>query len=212
MFHAIVAAADGTAAVIARVPHLQPAAEALKQLVAGGLNHWQWFIRIVEQRKLREGDPVLVVIANAAEEARQAAAEHPGDTELIALRDWLTSFHDFVRLFDRSIGIVPQLDPRQLERALRLIGRVPDETAFVRQYDPLRQSLMPTSNFLQTVNSRTFVNVNRDPVLRSAVLLDLNALSTPGYNPWLALVGQAIATYATGVDWRTPGSDSAFTR
>jgi DNA-binding transcriptional regulator GbsR (MarR family) len=92
-------------------------------------DHWQWFIRIVEQRKLREGDPVLVVIADAAEEARQAVAEHPADVELVALRDWLTSFHDFVRLFDRSIGIVPQLDPRQLERALRLIGRIPDETA-----------------------------------------------------------------------------------
>ena len=92
-------------------------------------DHWHWFIRIVDQRKLREGDPVLVVIADAAEEARRAAAEHPADAELVALRDWLTSFHDFVRLFDRSIGIVPQLDPRELERALRLIGRVPDETA-----------------------------------------------------------------------------------
>jgi DNA-binding transcriptional regulator GbsR (MarR family) len=92
-------------------------------------DHWQWFIRIVEQRKLREGDPVLVVIADAAEEARRAAAEHPADGELVALRDWLTSFHDFIRLFDRSIGIVPQLGPRQLERALRLVGRVPDETA-----------------------------------------------------------------------------------
>jgi DNA-binding transcriptional regulator GbsR (MarR family) len=92
-------------------------------------DHWQWFIRIVEQRKLREGDPVLVVIAEAAEEAGRAAAEHPADGELAALRDWLTSFQDFIRLFDRSIGIVPQLDPRQLERALRLVGRVPDETA-----------------------------------------------------------------------------------
>jgi DNA-binding transcriptional regulator GbsR (MarR family) len=92
-------------------------------------DHWQWFIRVVEQRKLREGDPVLVVLADAQAEAQRAAAEHPSDAELVALRDWLTSFHDFVRLFDRSIGIVPQLDPRQLERALRLIGRVPDETA-----------------------------------------------------------------------------------
>jgi DNA-binding transcriptional regulator GbsR (MarR family) len=92
-------------------------------------DHWRWFIRVVEQRKLREGDPVLVVLTEAADEARRAAAEHPADAELTVLRDWLDSFHDFVRLFDRSIGIVPQLDPRQLERALRLIGNLPDETA-----------------------------------------------------------------------------------
>jgi energy-coupling factor transporter ATP-binding protein EcfA2 len=44
MFHAISAAVDGAAAVLARVPHLHGAAQDLKQLFAGGLNHWQWFI------------------------------------------------------------------------------------------------------------------------------------------------------------------------
>jgi DNA-binding transcriptional regulator GbsR (MarR family) len=92
-------------------------------------DHWRWFGRVVAQRKLREGDPIVATLGAAVEDAAQAAEEYPGDAELVALRDWLSSFNDFVLLFDRAIGIVPQLEPRELERALRLIGRVPDETA-----------------------------------------------------------------------------------
>ena len=92
-------------------------------------DHWRWFGRVVEQRKLREGDPVVKALGEAVEDAAQASKEYPGDDELVALHAWLASFYDFVLLFDRAIGIVPQLEPRDAERALRLIGRVPDETA-----------------------------------------------------------------------------------
>ena len=92
-------------------------------------DHWQWFTRVVAQRKLREGDPIVAALDSAVADAKQEAARHPSDEELAALRDWLDSFNEFVRLFDRAIGIVPQLDPRELEHALQLIGRVPDETA-----------------------------------------------------------------------------------
>ena len=92
-------------------------------------DHWRWFGRVVEQRKLREGDPVVKALGEAVEDAARAAEEYPGDAELVALHAWLASFYDFVLLFDRAIGIVPQLEPREAERALRLIGRVPDETA-----------------------------------------------------------------------------------
>ncbi|HTC86563.1 MAG TPA: hypothetical protein VK656_07650 [Candidatus Acidoferrum sp.] len=92
-------------------------------------DHWQWFIRVVAQRKLREGDPIVAALDAAVADATREAADHPTDEELTALRDWLVSFGEFVRLFDRAIGIVPQLDPRELEHALQLIGRIPDETA-----------------------------------------------------------------------------------
>jgi DNA-binding transcriptional regulator GbsR (MarR family) len=92
-------------------------------------DHWQWFTRVVAQRKLREGDPIVAALDSAVADAKQEAARHPSDEELAALRDWLVRFNEFVRLFDRAIGIVPQLDPRELEHALQLIGRVPDETA-----------------------------------------------------------------------------------
>ena len=91
-------------------------------------DHWQWFGRVIAERKVREGDPIIAVLEVTAHEAAQAATEHPGDEDLAGLRDWLTTFLVFVRLFDRAVGIVPQLEPRELERGLRLLGEIPDAT------------------------------------------------------------------------------------
>ena len=99
-------------------------------------DHWQWCGRVIAERKVREGDPVVLVIEQKAAEAAAAASAHPEDTELATLRDWLASFVVFVRLFDRAVGLVPQLEPRELERSLELLGRVPDAT-ILRLFDLL---------------------------------------------------------------------------
>jgi DNA-binding transcriptional regulator GbsR (MarR family) len=91
-------------------------------------DHWRWFGRVVAERKTREGDPIIAVLEQTAGEAAREAAAHPGDADLASLRDWLGTFLVFVRLFDRAVGLVPQLEPRELERGLRLLGEVPDET------------------------------------------------------------------------------------
>jgi DNA-binding transcriptional regulator GbsR (MarR family) len=91
-------------------------------------DHWQWFTRVIAERKIREGDPIVEVIATTAEQAGSLAVTHPADTELAALRDWLVTFNGFVRLFDRAVGLVPKLAPRELERGMRLLGEIPDET------------------------------------------------------------------------------------
>jgi DNA-binding transcriptional regulator GbsR (MarR family) len=91
-------------------------------------DHWQWFTRVIAERKVREGDPVVEVIARTASEAGDLAARYPDDRELSALRDWLTAFNVFVRLFDRAVGLIPKLQPRELERGMRLLGQVKDET------------------------------------------------------------------------------------
>jgi DNA-binding transcriptional regulator GbsR (MarR family) len=91
-------------------------------------DHWQWFGRVIAERKVREGDPIIAVLERTADEATKAAKEHPTDSDLAGLRDWLSTFLVFVRLFDRAVGLVPQLEPRELERGLRLLGEVPDET------------------------------------------------------------------------------------
>jgi DNA-binding transcriptional regulator GbsR (MarR family) len=90
-------------------------------------DHWQWFGRVINERKLREGDPVIAVLEQTLTEAGDAVAANPDDGELIELQRWLSAFLVFVRLFDRAIGIVPQIEPRELERGLRLLGRVPDD-------------------------------------------------------------------------------------
>jgi DNA-binding transcriptional regulator GbsR (MarR family) len=91
-------------------------------------DHWQWFTRVIAERKIREGDPIVEIIARTADEAADLAARHPSDAEIAALRDWLAAFNSFVRLFDRSVGLIPKLAPRELERGMRLLGEVSDET------------------------------------------------------------------------------------
>src|SRR6059058_2400851 len=49
-------------------------------------DHWQWFTRVIAERKVREGDPIVEVIARTASQAGALAAAHPGDTELARLR------------------------------------------------------------------------------------------------------------------------------
>jgi DNA-binding transcriptional regulator GbsR (MarR family) len=91
-------------------------------------DHWRWFGRVVAERKVREGDPIVVVLERTVADCAAALVEHPGDIDLIRLRDWLATFLIFVRLFDRAVGLVSRLEPTELERAVRLLGEVPDDT------------------------------------------------------------------------------------
>jgi DNA-binding transcriptional regulator GbsR (MarR family) len=99
-------------------------------------DHWQWFTSVIAERKVREGDPIVQVIEDTTIAAVEAARAHPDDLDLLRLRDWLTAFSGFVRLFDRAVGLVPQLEPRELERSLQLLGRIPDST-ILRLFDLL---------------------------------------------------------------------------
>ncbi len=91
-------------------------------------DHWRWFGRVVAERKVREGDPIIVVLEQTLTDTSVALQRHPGDLDLVRLRDWLTTFLVFVRLFDRAVGLVSRLEPSELERALRLLGEVPDDS------------------------------------------------------------------------------------
>jgi DNA-binding transcriptional regulator GbsR (MarR family) len=91
-------------------------------------DNWRWFGKVVAERKIREGDPIIGVLEQTAAEVAAAAAANPNDRDIVALREWLSTFLVFVRLFDRAVGLVPRLEPRELERALRLLGEVPDDT------------------------------------------------------------------------------------
>ena len=92
-------------------------------------DHWRWFGRVVAERKVREGDPIVVVLERTLRRrGRAPLAQHPADAELVRLRDWLSTFLIFVRLFDRAVGLVSRLEPTELERAVRLLGEVPDDT------------------------------------------------------------------------------------
>ncbi len=135
-------------------------------------DHWEWFGRVISERKLREGDPVVAVLERTLNEANGAVEADPDDRELIELRNWLSAFLVFVRLFDRAVSLVPQLEPRTLERGLRLLSRVPDETA-LRLFGLLEA-------------------VNDDDVL--ALLESLSRLSPTNARRALGLFGGALRT------------------
>ena len=90
-------------------------------------DHFRWFSRVIEHRKALEGDPIIAVLERTAADATIAATEYPDDAELADLRDWLGTFLWFVRLFNRAIGLVPVLEPTELERLLDLLARIPDD-------------------------------------------------------------------------------------
>jgi DNA-binding transcriptional regulator GbsR (MarR family) len=91
-------------------------------------DHWQWFTSVIAQRKVREGDPIVQIIEETTASAATAAAAAPSDDELARLRDWLVTFSTFVQLFDRTVGLITKLEPRELERGMRLLGEVSDDT------------------------------------------------------------------------------------
>jgi DNA-binding transcriptional regulator GbsR (MarR family) len=91
-------------------------------------DHWVWFQRIAEQRKLRETDPILPLIESAVGEADKVAAGSPADSELAQLRDWLTEFEGFVRLFDRAVALVARAETAELARGFAVLARLSDET------------------------------------------------------------------------------------
>ena len=94
---------------------------------AGG-DHRRGVGRVVAERKTREGDPIIGLLERSGAEAEAALRNEPDDAELRALDEWLRTFLVFVRLFDRAVGLVPRLQPRELERGLRLLGEVSDDT------------------------------------------------------------------------------------
>ncbi len=91
-------------------------------------DHWRWFGRVVAERKVREGDPIIEVLERTLADTTAALERAPGDPDLVRMREWLATFLVFVRLFDRAVGLVSRLEPTELERALRLLGEVPDDT------------------------------------------------------------------------------------
>lgn len=113
-------------------------------------DHWQWFGRVIAERKIREGDPIVAVLEAKEREAAAALEIRPDDAELSALRDWLSAFLVFVRLFDRAVGLVPQLEPRKLERSLSLLGRIPDST-LLRLFDLL--GALPDQDVIDLVDA-----------------------------------------------------------
>ncbi len=90
-------------------------------------DHWVWFRRVAAERKQRETDPVIPVIARCAEDAREAAVVND-DPELAALGERLTALLEFVRRFDRGVEVFVTGDARSIEGLFAALDRLEPET------------------------------------------------------------------------------------
>lgn len=91
-------------------------------------DHWVWFQRIAEQRKLRESDPLVPRIERCLSLAQRAAATSPHDPEVALLRDQLEDLLGMVRLFDRAVTLVARADSAEIARGFSVLARLSDAT------------------------------------------------------------------------------------
>ncbi|HET7685858.1 MAG TPA: hypothetical protein VFM19_05620 [Candidatus Limnocylindria bacterium] len=87
-------------------------------------DHWEWFRRVASARKEREMEPVVPVI----ERCVGLAAAGGDDPELADLRDRLAGLLEFVRRFDRGVGIFVAGQPAAIERLFAGIDQLDDAT------------------------------------------------------------------------------------
>jgi DNA-binding transcriptional regulator GbsR (MarR family) len=100
-------------------------------------DHWEWFRRVIEARKIREGDPVIAILEQCLVEARRADEEGSAD-----LRKRLESLLDFVRQFDHALSAVVRArtealrklfsvladqEPKTLDRLLAALADIPED-------------------------------------------------------------------------------------
>lgn len=70
----------------------------------------------------------------------------------------------------------------------------PDPLKFLRLYGSSLRDLLPTYDFLFTTGGE-LTNINSDPASANFTVLDMNATSSPGVNPWTNLVEDVTATF-----------------
>lgn len=81
-------------------------------------DHWEWFRRVIEARKIREGDPVIAILEQCLVEARRA----PDDEGAADLKRRLESLLDFVRQFDHALSAVVRARTEALRKLFRVLA------------------------------------------------------------------------------------------
>jgi DNA-binding transcriptional regulator GbsR (MarR family) len=82
-------------------------------------DNWEWFRRVIEGRKVREGDPVIAILEECLVEARRS-----GDSaEAAEFRARLESLLTFVREFDHALSAVVRARTDALRKLFAALAR-----------------------------------------------------------------------------------------
>ncbi len=82
-------------------------------------DHWEWFRRVIEARKVREGDPVIAILEQCLVEAQRA----PAGEDATDLRNRLESLLEFVRQFDHALSAVVRARTDALRKLFIVLAR-----------------------------------------------------------------------------------------
>ncbi|HUG98047.1 MAG TPA: hypothetical protein VMQ83_02580, partial [Gammaproteobacteria bacterium] len=86
-------------------------------------DHWEWFRRVIEARKEREGDPVIAILERCLVEANEA-----GDSdETRQLQARIDSLLGFVRQFDHALSAVVRADTDALRKLFAVLEHQEEE-------------------------------------------------------------------------------------
>ena len=85
-------------------------------------DHWEWFHRVIAERKEREGDPVIAILERCLVQAN--AVE--GGGEAAELRERLTSLLQFVREFDHALSAFVGADTAALAKIFGVLAAQDD--------------------------------------------------------------------------------------
>ncbi len=101
-------------------------------------DHWEWFRRVIEARKAREGDPVIAILEQCLVHATSLGDSAQADD----LRARVASLLEFVREFDHALsavirartdalrklfGVLAMQDEKTLDLLLSTLAEVPDD-------------------------------------------------------------------------------------
>ncbi len=131
-------------------------------------DHWEWFRRVAQARRVRETAPVVPGI----ERCVTLAAAHSDDPELADLRERLAGLLEFVRSFDRGVAMVVAGPPSSIERLFATLDRL-DDAATERLWrlvgelstDEMTRALEALAN-LPPSATRRLIGLADQPVLR----------------------------------------------
>ena len=85
-------------------------------------DHWEWFRRVIEGRKEREGDPVIAILEQCLVEVRHLG----NDSDSERLQHRLEGLLVFVRQFDHGLSGVLRADTTALRNLFTVVASLDD--------------------------------------------------------------------------------------
>jgi DNA-binding transcriptional regulator GbsR (MarR family) len=87
---------------------------------------WTWIGRVLAERRATEFEPAIAAVGGLASEIAEESRLRPQDASLAELAGWLGQFAGTLRRLERVFGLVPVLEPHELEVLVAVAAALPE--------------------------------------------------------------------------------------